>query len=332
MNIHEHQAKEVLKSFGAPVAKGVAITSLDQAQAAIDALPGPLWVVKSQIHAGGRGKGKFKELGPDAKGGVRLAKTLEEVRANAADMLGNTLVTIQTGEAGKQVNRLYITDGADIAHEYYLSLLVDRKSSRIAMVVSTEGGMDIEAVAHDTPEKITKVVIDPGYGIADFQLRQLITSLQLTGNEAKNAAKLITEMEAIHRHTLELKASATQSKDVIKLNCVNENLLAVKQLLNIADEAKTEFTGAKIEGDRGEQVHQYGQITIASEKAKEAGNEAQACIGEELHFVGKNDVTVDGPAIPHDPTKDGDVAVAGGEDPYQTQLEDPAYASPFAPQ
>lgn len=148
----------------------------------------------------------------------------------------------------------------------------------------------------------------------------------------ENAAKLITEMEGIHRHTLELKASATQSKDVIKLNCVNENLLAVKQLLNIADEAKTNFTGAKIEGDRGEQVHQYGQITIASEKAKEAGNEAQACIGEELHFVGKNDVTVDGPAIPHDPTKDGDVAVGSGEDPFQTQLEDPAYASPFAPQ
>jgi hypothetical protein len=148
----------------------------------------------------------------------------------------------------------------------------------------------------------------------------------------ENAAKLITEMEGIHRHTLELKASAQQAKDVIKLNCVNENLLAVKQLLNIADEAKTEFTEAKVQGDRGEQVHQYGQITIASEKAKEAGNEAQACIGEELHFVGKNDVTVDGPAIPHDPTQDGDVAVAGGEDPYQTPLEDPAYASPFSPQ
>lgn len=148
----------------------------------------------------------------------------------------------------------------------------------------------------------------------------------------ENASKLIGEMEGIHRHTLELKASATQSKDVIKLNCVNENLLAVKQLLNIADEAKTEFTGAKVEGDRAEQVHQYSQITIAAEKAKEAGSEAQACIGEELHFVGKNDVTVDGPAIPHDPTKDGDVAVAAGESPYEVRLEDPAYASPFAPQ
>ena len=146
------------------------------------------------------------------------------------------------------------------------------------------------------------------------------------------ANELIRGMETTHRAVLEMQAAAKQAKDVIKLNCVNENLLAVKQLLNIADEAKTDFAEAKVQGDRGEQVHQYGQITIASEKAKEAGNEAQACIGEELHFVGKNDVTVDGPAIPHDPTKDGDVAVGSGEDPFQTQLEDPAYASPFAPQ
>jgi len=148
----------------------------------------------------------------------------------------------------------------------------------------------------------------------------------------ENAAKLITEMEGIHRHTLELKASAQQAKDVIKLNCVNENLLAVKQLLNIADEAKTDFAEAKVQGDRGEQVHQYGQITIASEKAKEAGNEAQACIGEELHFVGKNDVTVDGQTVPHDAIKHGAVAGRSGEYPFQTQLEDPAYASPFSPQ
>ena len=124
-------------------------------------MPGPLWVVKAQIHAGGRGKGKFKELGPDAKGGVRLSKSIEEVEANAKDMLGNTLVTVQTGEAGKQVNRLYVTDGADIAKEYYLSMLVDRKTSRVALIVSTEGGMDIEQVAHSTPEKITTITIDP---------------------------------------------------------------------------------------------------------------------------------------------------------------------------
>ena len=151
MNIHEYQAKEVLKSFGAPVAAGVAITSASEAEAAAKQLPGPLYVVKSQIHAGGRGKGKFIELGPDAKGGVRLARSIEEVVANATEMLGNTLVTKQTGDAGKQVNRLYIEDGADIDRELYLSILVDRAVGQVTFVVSTEGGMDIETVAHDTP-------------------------------------------------------------------------------------------------------------------------------------------------------------------------------------
>src|SRR5436190_1014984 len=144
MNIHEYQAKELLARFGVPVPAGFAAMSVDEAVDAARQLPGPLYVVKAQIHAGGRGKGKFKELGPDAKGGVRVAKTLDEVRAAATDMLGNTLVTIQTGEHGKQVNRLYVTDGVDIAKEFYLALLVNRASGRIGMVVSTEGGMDIE--------------------------------------------------------------------------------------------------------------------------------------------------------------------------------------------
>src|SRR6476469_5079353 len=164
MNIHEYQAKELLAKYGVPVPAGFAAMTVDEAVEAASKLPGPLYVVKAQIHAGGRGKGKLKELGPDAKGGVRLAKTLDEVRANATEMLGNTLVTIQTGEAGKQVNRLYITDGADIAKEYYLSMLVDRQTGRIAMIVSTEGGMDIEEVAHSTPEKIKTIVIDPAEG------------------------------------------------------------------------------------------------------------------------------------------------------------------------
>jgi len=138
MNIHEHQAKALLKTYGLPVADGVAIFTPSEAEAAAAELPGPLYVVKSQIHAGGRGKGKFKELGPDAKGGVRLAKTIADVEADARDMLGNTLVTIQTGEAGKQVNRLYITDGVDIGKEYYLSMLVDRATGRIAMIASTK--------------------------------------------------------------------------------------------------------------------------------------------------------------------------------------------------
>ncbi|MCK5931154.1 succinyl-CoA synthetase (ADP-forming) beta subunit [Fulvimarina manganoxydans] len=181
MNIHEYQAKEVLKGYGAPVASGVAITSADEAEAAAKQLPGPLYVVKSQIHAGGRGKGKFKELGPDAKGGVRLAKSVEEVVANAKDMLGNTLVTKQTGDAGKQVNRLYIEDGADIDRELYLSLLVDRTVGQIAFVASTEGGMDIETVAEETPEKILTLPIDPVAGVTAANAEELCNALKLGG-------------------------------------------------------------------------------------------------------------------------------------------------------
>ncbi|GCA53264.1 MULTISPECIES: ADP-forming succinate--CoA ligase subunit beta [Sinorhizobium] len=190
MNIHEYQAKALLKSYGAPVAEGVAIFSADEAEAAAKKLPGPLYVVKSQIHAGGRGKGKFKELGPDAKGGVRLAKSVDEVVANAKDMLGNTLVTKQTGPAGKQVNRLYIEDGADIDRELYLSILVDRSVGRVAFVVSTEGGMDIEAVAEHTPEKIVTVAIDPEKGVTAENLKTLADALKLEGEARADAEKL----------------------------------------------------------------------------------------------------------------------------------------------
>ena len=181
MNIHEHQAKALLATYGLPVAKGVAIFSADEAEAAAAQLPGPLYVVKSQIHAGGRGKGKFKELPPDAKGGVRLAKTVADVVSNAKEMLGNTLVTKQTGPAGKQVNRLYIEDGADIARELYCSLLVDRSVGRVAFVVSTEGGMDIETVAHDTPEKIITVAIDPTTAVTPADVEQIADALKLEG-------------------------------------------------------------------------------------------------------------------------------------------------------
>nr|WP_268801789.1 ADP-forming succinate--CoA ligase subunit beta [Sinorhizobium saheli] len=190
MNIHEYQAKALLKSYGAPVAEGVAIFSADEAEAAAKKLPGPLYVVKSQIHAGGRGKGKFKELGPDAKGGVRLAKSVEEVVSNAREMLGNTLVTKQTGPAGKQVNRLYIEDGADIDRELYLSILVDRSVGRVAFVVSTEGGMDIEAVAEHTPEKIVTVAIDPDKGVTAQDLKTLADALKLEGEARADAEKL----------------------------------------------------------------------------------------------------------------------------------------------
>ncbi len=179
MNIHEYQAKAVLKEYGAPVAQGVAITDMTEAENAAKQLPGPVWVVKSQIHAGGRGKGKFKELGPDAKGGVRVVKSIEEVVENARQMLGNTLVTKQTGPAGKQVNRLYIEDGAAIARELYLSILVDRTVGQVAFVVSTEGGMDIEAVAEETPDKIVTLPIDPVAGVTDADGTKLADALKL---------------------------------------------------------------------------------------------------------------------------------------------------------
>ncbi|MCW1429364.1 ADP-forming succinate--CoA ligase subunit beta [Novosphingobium sp. JCM 18896] len=194
MNIHEYQAKELLAKFGVSVPAGHAALTVDEAVEAAGKLPGPLYVVKAQIHAGGRGKGKFKELGPDAKGGVRLSKTLDEVRANATDMLGNTLVTIQTGEAGKQVNRLYITDGADIAKEYYFSMLVDRATGRIAMIVSTEGGMDIEEVAHSTPEKITTITIDPAEGFQPHHGRAVAFGLKLKGDLNKQAQKIAAQL------------------------------------------------------------------------------------------------------------------------------------------
>ena len=190
MNIHEYQAKQILKGYGAPVADGVPIFKAGEAEAAAKRLPGPLYVVKSQIHAGGRGKGKFKELGADAKGGVRLAKSVEDVVANANEMLGHTLVTKQTGPAGKQVNRLYIEDGADIDRELYLSLLVDRTVGRVAFIVSTEGGMDIETVAHDTPEKIVTVAINPEAGVTAADAKKLNGALKLSGDAAKDGEKL----------------------------------------------------------------------------------------------------------------------------------------------
>src|SRR3954468_23737499 len=194
MNIHEYQAKELLAKYGVPVPAGHSAMGVEEAVGAAGKLPGPLWVVKAQIHAGGRGKGKFKELGPDAKGGVRLAHSIDEVREHAAEMLGKTLVTVQTGPAGKQVQRLYITDGVDIEKEFYLALLVDRESSRIAIVASTEGGMDIEAVAHDTPEKIQTLSIDPTTGLMPHHGRAVSAALGLKGDLAKQAAKVLAKL------------------------------------------------------------------------------------------------------------------------------------------
>src|SRR4051812_42230424 len=194
MNVHEYQAKALLAKQGIPVPAGYPALSVEEAVKAAGRLPGPLYVVKAQIHAGGRGKGRFKELGPDAKGGVRLARSAEEVRTHAEEMLGKTLVTVQTGPEGKQVNRLYVTDGVDIAKEYYLALLVDRGTGRIAMVASTEGGMDIEAVAHDRPERITTITIDPAQGFMPHHGRALSHALKLKGELDKQAQTLAHQL------------------------------------------------------------------------------------------------------------------------------------------
>ena len=196
MNVHEYQAKAILKDFGVPVSRGVAIHSAAEARKAAEELGGPVWVVKSQIHAGGRGKGKFKEAAAGEKGGVRIAKSIDEVERFSREMLGNTLVTVQTGPAGRTVGRLYIEDGADIDKELYLSALVDRDTSRVSFVVSTEGGMDIEAVAHDTPERIHTVSIDPSTGVTPAEGQAVAAALKLDGALAAAVATLIAQLYA----------------------------------------------------------------------------------------------------------------------------------------
>ncbi|GIK96919.1 MAG: succinate--CoA ligase [ADP-forming] subunit beta [Alphaproteobacteria bacterium] len=191
MNIHEYQAKAVLQAFGAPVLRGKPVFSVEEAEAAARELGGPLWVVKSQVHAGGRGKGRFKEQDVGDKGGVRLARSIDEVRAHVGQMLGKTLVTHQTGPSGKIVNRIYIEDGSEIERELYLSALVDRASGRVAFVVSTEGGMDIEKVAHETPEKILTFSVDPATGILPYHGRLVAQALRLSGDLAKQAERLV---------------------------------------------------------------------------------------------------------------------------------------------
>jgi succinyl-CoA synthetase beta subunit len=191
MNIHEYQAKELYRQYGVPTSTGYPAFSVDEAVEAARKLPGPVWVVKAQIHAGGRGKGKFKEAVAGDKGGVRIAKSLDEVRTFATQMLGNTLVTLQTGEAGRQVKRIYVEDGCQIDRELYLSALVDRATSRISFIASTEGGMDIEKVAHDTPEKIHTLSIDPASGYSQFHGRKIAFALGLKGDQVNQCVAMI---------------------------------------------------------------------------------------------------------------------------------------------
>ena len=228
MNIHEYQAKAVLKSFGAPVATGAPVLTEDDIEAAIDSLPGPLWVVKSQIHAGGRGKGRFIESEAGEKGGVRLAFSKEEARQHAEAMLGHHLVTAQTSAEGKQVNRLYIEDGADIYRELYLSILVDRGTGQVAFVASTEGGMDIEQVAHETPEKILTLPV--GASVSEEDAAALCDALRLEGTARQDGMSLFPNL-----------SRAFTEKDMSMLE-INPLIVMTDNHLRVLD-AKVSFDG-----------------------------------------------------------------------------------------
>jgi succinyl-CoA synthetase beta subunit len=194
LNIHEYQAKQLLRDYGAPVSDGRVVLRAEEAKTAASELDGPVWVVKAQIHAGGRGKGKFKEASAGEKGGVRLAKSVEEASDEAQKMLGRTLVTHQTGPTGRPVNRIYIEDGAGIARELYLALLIDRATSRVAFVCSTEGGMDIEEVAAKTPDRILTFTVDPASGISGFHGRRVAFALGLEGKQVKQCVDLVSRL------------------------------------------------------------------------------------------------------------------------------------------
>ncbi|MBA4174559.1 MAG: ADP-forming succinate--CoA ligase subunit beta [Hyphomicrobium sp.] len=223
MNIHEYQAKELYRQFGIPTAIGYPAFTVDEAVAAANKLPGPVWVVKAQIHAGGRGKGKFKEAAAGDKGGVRLAKSLDEVKQFAGEMLGNTLVTLQTGPAGRVVKRIYVEDGSQIERELYLSALVDRATSRVAFIVSQAGGMNIEEVAHDTPEQIMTFSVDPATGYQPFHGRKVAFALGLMGEASKTCIKMIGD---IYRMVVEKDMSLLEINPLVvtkagKLVCLD---------------------------------------------------------------------------------------------------------------
>lgn len=223
MNIHEYQAKELYRQYGIPTPTGHAAMTVAELVDGAKKLPGPVWVVKAQIHAGGRGKGTFKEKGAGDKGGVRLAKSIDEVKTFAEQMLGKTLVTEQTGPAGRVVNRLYVEDGSAIDRELYLSALVDRATSRVAFIASQAGGMNIEEVAHDTPDQIYTMSIDPATGYQPFHGRNIAFALGLKGNAVKACGKLI---ENIYRMVVEKDMSLLEINPLIvtkdgKLVCLD---------------------------------------------------------------------------------------------------------------
>ncbi len=231
MNIHEYQAKELLAKYGVAVPKGFPAMSVDEAVKAAGQLPGPLYVVKAQIHAGGRGAGKFKN-NPEGKGGVRLCKTADEVKAAAVAMMNQVLVTKQTGAEGKEVQRLYVTDGVDIKKEYYCSVVLDRKTSRITFMTSTEGGMDIEEVAEKHPEKITKVAIDPAAGFQAHHARTLAFGLGLEGDSLKSAQKFFA---ALYKAFTDLDCSIVEINPLIVTD--KNEVVALDAKMNFDDNA-----------------------------------------------------------------------------------------------
>ncbi|HUI20323.1 MAG TPA: ADP-forming succinate--CoA ligase subunit beta [Methylocella sp.] len=266
MNVHEYQAKAVLKEFGVPVSRGVAVLRADDAGAAAEELGGPLWVVKSQIHAGGRGKGKFKEPEAGSKGGVRIAKSVAEVETFAREMLGHTLVTVQTGPAGKKVNRIYLEAGASILREFYLSLLVDRSTSRVAFVVSTEGGMEIEEVARHIPERITSFTVDPATGIMPHHGRTVAKALGLSGDLAESVEKLTTRLYA-----------AFIAKDMA--------MLEINPLI-ISTEGQIKCLDAKISFDDNA-LYRHPEIAALRDESEEDAREIEAS-KHDLNYIALN--------------------------------------------
>ena len=256
MNIHEYQAKNLLKKYGVSVPRGGVAYTIPEAEQVAKELGGPVYVVKSQIHAGGRGAGRFAD-NPEGKGGVRVVKSVEDVTSNAKEMLGHVLVTKQTGPAGKEVKRLYVEEGCDIKRELYLGLLIDRATSRVTVMASTEGGMEIEEVAHNTPEKILKVAIDPATGISGFHARKIAFGLGLEGKQVNAAVKLIL---ATYKAFIDLDASiveinplvVTGSGDIIALDAkmnFDDNALFrhkdVEELRDADEEEASELEAAK---------------------------------------------------------------------------------------
>ncbi|WP_256376753.1 ADP-forming succinate--CoA ligase subunit beta [Thalassospira sp. MCCC 1A01428] len=256
MNIHEYQAKEILRKYGVTVPNGKVAYTAQEATEAAQSLAGPIYVVKSQIHAGGRGKGTFKEATAGDKGGVRVVKSVEEVGTNAGQMLGATLVTHQTGPDGKEVKRVYIEEGCDIARELYLSILVDRASSRVIFMASTEGGMDIEEVAEATPEKIVTVDIDPASGFSGFHGRKLAFALGLEGKQVSKAVKFMT---AMYKCFLETDAAMVEINPLVVTG--DGDIIALDCKMNFDDNAL--FRHADIEELRDEDEENPAELEAA---------------------------------------------------------------------